>query len=55
MPNQNGKTSNFLKAINKYAEEQRTKIKSETEKFKKEEIEAGDVFILFPFSSFGKV
>ena len=27
MPNQTGKTSNFLKAINKYAEEQRTKIK----------------------------
>lgn len=46
MPNQTGKTSNFLKAINKYAEEQRTKIKSETEKFKKEEIEKAESEIL---------
>lgn len=46
MPNQSGKTSNFLKAINKYAEEQRTKIKNEAENFKKEEIEKAESEIL---------
>lgn len=46
MPNQSGKTSNFLKAINKYAEEQRTKIRNEAENFKKEEIEKAESEIL---------
>lgn len=46
MPNQSGKTSNFLKAINKYAEEQRTKIRNEAENFKKKEIEKAESEIL---------
>ena len=46
MPDQNGKTSNFIKAINKFAEEQRSKMKDEAEAFKKEEIEKAETEIL---------
>lgn len=38
MPDTVSKTGNFLKAIEKYAEEQRTKIKSEAEDFKDKEL-----------------
>lgn len=38
MPNTVSKTDNFLKAIEKYAEEQRTKIESEAEDFKEKEL-----------------
>ena len=38
MPDTTSKTDNFLKAIEKYAEEQRTKMKSEAEVFKAKEI-----------------
>lgn len=46
MPVSNEKTSNFLEAINKYAEEQRTKIQAEVEQFKKEELEKAETEIL---------
>lgn len=39
MPFNNEKTSNFLEAINKYAEEQRNAIQKEVEDYKREEIE----------------
>ena len=39
MPLNNEKTSNFLEAINKYAEEQRNAIQKEVEDYKREEIE----------------
>ena len=38
MPDTVSKTDNFLKAIEKYAEEQRTKIRSEAEDFKEKEL-----------------
>lgn len=38
MPDTVSKTDNFLKAIEKYAEEQRTKIESEAEDFKEKEL-----------------
>lgn len=38
MPDTVSKTDNFLKAIEKYAEEQRTKIQSEAEDFKEKEL-----------------
>ena len=38
MPDTTSKTDNFLKAIEKYAEEQRTKMKSEAEVFKAKEM-----------------
>ena len=38
MPDTTSKTDNFLKAIEKYAEEQRTKMKSEAEVFKAKEL-----------------
>ena len=38
MPDTVSKTDNFLKAIEKYAEEQRTKIQSESEDFKEKEL-----------------
>ena len=38
MPETASKTDNFLKAIEKYAEEQRTKIQSEAETFKENEL-----------------
>lgn len=40
------KTSNFLKAINKYAEQQRTKIRNEAEEFKKQELEKAEAEVL---------
>lgn len=46
MPDNQGKTSNFLQAINKYAEEQRTKIQTEAETFKKQELEKAEAEIL---------
>ncbi len=42
MPVSNEKTSNFLEAINKYAEEQRNQIYAEVEQFKKEELEKAE-------------
>ena len=38
MPDTVSKTDNFLKAIEKYAEEQRSKIQSEAEDFKEKEL-----------------
>ena len=38
MPDTVSKTDNFLKAIEKYAEAQRTKIQSEAEDFKEKEL-----------------
>ncbi len=46
MDDQDKKTSNFLKAINKFAEEQKNKINDEAEKFKKKEIEKAETEIL---------
>lgn len=46
MPVSNEKTSNFLNAINKYAEEQRSKIQAEVEQFKKDELEKAETEIL---------
>lgn len=46
MPENDAKTSNFLKAINKYAEEQRTQIQKEVEDFKKEELEKAESEVL---------
>lgn len=40
------KTSNFLKAINKYAREQRQELKTELERFKKYELEKAEVEVL---------
>ena len=40
------KMSNFLAAINKYAEEQRNKIQSEVENFKQQELEKAEEEIL---------
>ena len=42
MPVSNEKTSNFLEAINKYAEEQRNQSYAEVEQFKKEELEKAE-------------
>ena len=42
MPVSNEKTSNFLEAINKYAEEQRNQIYAEVEQFKKQELEKAE-------------
>lgn len=42
MPEIQGNTDNFLKAIEKYAEEQRTKIRFESETYKKEELEKAE-------------
>lgn len=40
------KTSNFLKAINKYAREQRQELKTEFDKFKKYELEKAEAEVL---------
>lgn len=40
------KTSNFLKAINKYAREQRQELKTELERFKKYELEKAEAEVL---------
>lgn len=41
-----GKTDSFLKAINKYADEQQNKIQTEIEKYKKRELEKAESEIL---------
>ena len=46
MPNNQEKASNFLKAINKYAEEQRKEIQKEVEDFKREELEKAEAEVL---------
>lgn len=46
MSDQASKSSNFIKAINKYAEEQKAKMKNEAEMFKKTEIEKAETEIL---------
>ena len=46
MSDYKGKTSSFLKAINKYAEEQRLKIQNEIEEFKRQELEKAETEIL---------
>lgn len=46
MPDKHAKASNFLEAINKYAEEQRTQIQREVDDFKKEELEKAESEVL---------
>lgn len=46
MPNKEERVSNFLQAINKYAEEQRSKIKTEIAEIKKRELEKAEAEIL---------
>lgn len=46
MPDNNGKASNFLQAINKYAEEQRKEIQKEVDDFRKEELEKAESEVL---------
>lgn len=46
MPNSQGQNSNFLQAINKYAEEQRKQIQNEAEEFKRQEIKKAEDEIL---------
>lgn len=46
MPVSNEKSSKFLDAINKYAEEQRNQINEEVERFKAEELEKAETEIL---------
>ena len=41
-----GKTSNFLKAINKYAAEQRKEIKTRADEFRKYELQKAEVEVL---------
>lgn len=41
-----GKTSNFLKAINKYAAEQRKEIKTRAEEFRKYELQKAEAEVL---------
>lgn len=41
-----GSTSNFLKAINKYAAEQRRELKNQTEEFKKKELQKAEAEVL---------
>lgn len=41
-----GRTSNFLKAINKYAAEQRRELKNQTEEFKKKELQKAEAEVL---------
>ena len=38
----NSKTNSFLQAIEKYAEEQRSKLRSEAEEFKERELNAAE-------------
>ncbi len=41
-----GRTSNFLKAINKYAAEQRRELKNQAEEFKKKELQKAEAEVL---------
>lgn len=46
MPEKEERVSNFLQAMNKYAQEQRAKIKTEIEEIKQKELEKAEVEIL---------